>query len=98
MPLYIAEFADMQVYNGNLIPMAYAPPLAEQRITISGTSTQSSAFNAKTKSIRVHTDAICSIALGANPTAAVTNMRMVAGQTEYFAVSPGDKIAVITNT
>lgn len=98
MPLFIAEFADMQVYNGNLVPMAYAPPLVEQTVAISGTSTQSSAFNTKTKSIRVHTDAICSISVGSSPTATATTMRMVAGQTEYFAVTPGHKIAVITNT
>lgn len=98
MPLYIAEFAEMQVYNGNLVPMAYAPPLAEQTVAIGGTSTQSAVFNAKTKSIRVHTDAICSIAVGTSPTATATTMRMVAGQTEYFAVTPGHRLAVITNT
>lgn len=96
--VYIAEFAEMQVYNGNLVPMAYAPPLVEQTVAIGGASVQSSAFNAKTKSIRVHADAICSIAVGTNPTAAATTMRMVAGQTEYFAVTPAHKIAVITNS
>jgi orotate phosphoribosyltransferase len=48
--------------------------------------------------VRVHTDAICSIAYGANPTATINSFRMNANTTEYFGVNPGDKIAVISNT
>ena len=98
MPLYVAEFTQPSVYNGNLQPVAYLPALAEQKITISGTSAQSSAFNAKTRMIRVHTSEVCSILVGSNPTATVSTARLAAGQTEYFEVTPGDKIAVITNT
>jgi hypothetical protein len=46
----------------------------------------------------LHTDAICSIAFGPNPTAAATNMRMAANETRQFLVNVGDKVAVITNT
>jgi hypothetical protein len=46
----------------------------------------------------VHTDAICSISFGSNPTATATKARMAAGQTEYYAVNASDKVAVITNT
>lgn len=95
MSLYIAEFDG--VLTGRP-PMANMPPVAEQKISIGGTSTQSSAFNGKTTYIRVHAAAICSIAVGNNPTATTSNMRMAAGQTEYFVVKAGDKIAVITNT
>lgn len=64
------------------------------------TSTQSSAFNSKTVMVRVHTDSICSIVFGTNPTATVNNKRMAANTTEYFSVEPGKslKVAVITNT
>lgn len=96
--VFIAEFTQPSVYNGNLQPVAYMPPLAEQTVAIGGASVQSSAFNAKTRMIRVHTDAICSIAIGTNPTATAVKARMAAGQTEYFEVTPADKIAVITNT
>ena len=65
---------------------------------MSGTSAQSSAFNAATRFIRVHTDAICSILIGSNPTATTAKKRLAADQTEYFAVNSGDKIAAITNT
>jgi hypothetical protein len=60
----------------------------------------SSAFNAATTYVRIHTDAICSISFGTAPTATTSTMRMVAGQTEYFAVPVGRsfKVAAITNT
>ena len=38
------------------------------------------------------------IPFGADPTATADSKRMAAGQTEYFTVAPGDKVAVITNT
>ena len=47
--------------------------------------------------VRVHADAICSIKFGSAPVATTANMRLAANQTEYFQVSPGDKVSVITN-
>lgn len=74
------------------------PALAEQKLAISGVSAQSAAFNRLTRLIRVHTDIVCSVAVGgANPAATTSSARMAANQTEYFSVEPGDKIAVITN-
>lgn len=96
--VFIAEYPNSRVYQGGLIPVSEMPPLAEQTVAIGGGSTQSAAFNAKTQIIRVHTDAICSIAIGANPTATANTARLAANATEYFKVAPGDKIAVITNT
>lgn len=97
--LYITEFADAPVLkNGQAFGIGTLAPVAEQNITFTGTSAASAAFNAKTKFIRVHPDAICSIKCGPAPVAEATNLRMVAGQTEYFAVVPGDKIAAITNS
>jgi hypothetical protein len=34
---------------------------------------------------------------GLNPVATPTSMRMVAGQTEYFVVTPGERLAVIVD-
>jgi hypothetical protein len=99
MPLYIAEHKSLaQDKFGNPLNSGIQPPLAEQKLTISGTSGQSAAFNAGTSIIRVHTDAICSILIGNNPTATANNARLAAGQTEYFSVIAGDKLAVISNT
>lgn len=99
--LYITEFSDISVsfVRGNLAQIATQPPVVDQTpVAISGASAQSAAFNANTTLVRIHTDSICSILFGTNPTAATTNARLVAGQTEYFGVAPGMKVAVIANT
>lgn len=94
--VYIEEFArntNVQYQSG------YMPSLTHQTVVIGGSSTQSAAFSTGTYLIRVEVDATCSIQIGTtNPTATTTSMRFVAGQTEYFLVQPGDKLAVITNT
>lgn len=94
--LYITEFADVNATQGTTI--AKQPPVAEQTVAIGGSSTASSAFNQRTQYVKLSTDAICSILVGSAPTAAATNMRMAAGQTELFQVPQGFKVAVITNT
>lgn len=97
--LYISEYARLATdAANNVLPITYEPPLAEQTRSISGTSAQSSAFNAGTRFIRVHTDAICSVLVGNDPTATTSNQRLPADRTEFYAVRGGDKIAVITNT
>lgn len=100
--LYITEFAVQgRDAAGYLLPaVPLEPPVAEQTVAIGASSAQSNAFNASTSLIRVHTDAVCSLAVGTNPTAAASNRRMAIGQTEYCAVPVGKafKLAVITNT
>ena len=77
--LYIAEFADVRSLPGGAGQIAYQPPLAEQTVAIGGASAQSNAFNAGTRFIRVHTDAICSILIGANPTATAAKVATMMG-------------------
>lgn len=98
--LYIAEFESMPGSPGGHIQAALQAPLAEQTVTIAAGSAQSSAFNARTKYVRLHTDAICSILFGTDPTATAAKARMAANATEYFGVPQGTsyKVAVITNT
>jgi|SRR6185312_9869663 len=106
--LYVTEYQGIgQVgagIDGSSFRVPCQAPLGDgtqitQKILISGSSTQSAAFNRNTRLIRVHTDGICSIFVGgANPQATVGTDRLAANQTEYFAVNPGDKIAVIANT
>ena len=91
--LYLAEFAESDVNSSK------EPPISEQTIAIGGSSVScSAAFHAHTRLVRINTDAICSIAIGAAPTATATKRRMAANQTEYFSVEGGFKLAVITNT
>jgi hypothetical protein len=89
--LYVTEYAGHDAYSGQ------EPPITEQAFTFSS-STQSNAFAERTMLVRIHTDAICSIAFGADPTATTDSRRMVAGATEYFAVSRGLKVAAVANT
>jgi hypothetical protein len=102
--LYVEEFSaigEASNLTGPALSTAQAgkfPSLTGQTVSIGGGSVQSSAFNAATTLIRVHTDVICSVLIGSNPTALTTRNRMAANQTEYFGVRPGDKIAVISNS
>ena len=99
--LYITEFAQLAPSGapGGWGQVPLQPALAEQKITYS-TTTQSAAFNAKTRMVRIHTDSICSIEFGTNPTATTSTGRMAAGATEYHGVPVGQNymVAVITNT
>jgi len=99
--LYITEYAGLAPAGapGGWGQVPQDPPLAEQKVTY-GSSTQSAAFNAKTRMVRIHTDSICSIEFGTNPTATTSTARMVAGQTEYRGVPVGQSymVAAITNT
>jgi|TARA_X000001036_G_scaffold13469_1_gene11485 hypothetical protein len=70
-------------------------PLTTEKVTSSGSSAQSSAFNANIEYIRVIPDADCHIEFGVNPTAANTKIFLEAKSSECFKVSPGEKVAVI---
>lgn len=96
--VYITEHHRPGVYSGNLMPVVQMPPIASQTVAIGAASVQSAAFAATTKIIAAHTDAVCSIEIGTDPTATANSRRMAANSTEYFEVFPGHKIAVITNT
>jgi hypothetical protein len=98
MAVYVTEHTLPRIFTGNPLPVVELPPLATQKLTNGATSVQSSAFNAATRMIGVHTDAIVSIAVGVNPTATTSDKRMAAGMTEYFFVEAGQRIAVINNT
>jgi hypothetical protein len=97
--VYVTEFVGADEKTNVLVPAPKASGFVQQTpITLSGTSAQSAAFAAGTSLVRVHTDATCSVEFGSNPTATTNHLRMAADQTEYFAVVPGTKIAVISNT
>lgn len=96
--LDITEFSVVaRTPQGDVLPTGRWPA-TNQQVAIGGASAQSAAFGGATTFVRVHTDAACRIAIGANPTAAASSPRMAAGATEYFGVIPGDKLAVITTT
>jgi hypothetical protein len=96
--LYIAEYANLAETVRGAPPVAQAPAIAHQTVAITAGTLQSAAFDASTRFIRVHTDAICSIKIDSNPTATTSTARLAADQTEYFGVTAGHKVAVIANT
>lgn len=96
----VAYITEYQKYSGSgtSFQAALEPAQKNQAVAIT-TTTQSAAFGKNTYLIRVHVDAIACIEVGTNPAAvAGTSKRMAANQTEYFAVLPGQKIAVVTAT
>lgn len=102
MPIInIAEFVDTGSNSGirgsraNRAPVAHLPAPVVQQLTVGAASVQSVAFQANTGLIRIKTDTPCRIEVGANPTAVATSLLLAAGDTEYFGVTPGQKLAVI---
>lgn len=100
--LYITEYAELSILAaGRVGQMPVEPPVTEQTVAINVGSTQSAAFNASTKLIRVHCDGICAIEIGTSPTATVASggagsQRLAANQTQFHDVSRGSfKLAVI---
>jgi hypothetical protein len=98
--LYIAEYDKLQVdSNGKAVMAPREPSLAEQTITIGMSSTKATnAFGTRTKFVQLSTDAICSVAFGASPSASAANQRLPANTIVFKGVNPGDSVAVITNS
>ena len=97
--LYITEYALMGSAPNAGPQMPMDPPIASQTVAIGGVSAQSAFFNVATRFVRLHSDVVCSVALGPAPTATATGARMAANQTEYRAVPEGGtcRVAVIAN-
>lgn len=98
--LFITEFKGAPP-NSVYYQAATAPAVTNQSVAITpNSSVQSVAFNSATGLVRlqcVTTDTadVCNVAIGGtNPTATGLSMRLTSGQTEYFVVKPGDKLAV----
>lgn len=79
------------------IQVAKLPAVTKQAVAIGAGSVQSTAFSGDTSLIRLHPEANCTIKIGANPSAAAGDeVTLVSDQIEYFEVTPGQKLAVIT--
>jgi hypothetical protein len=92
--LYVTEYAEPSQFAPTLGP----EPGSNQVVNYAGGTTQSTAFKTNTTLVRLHTDSVCSVRFGLNPTATTSDARLAAGQTEYFKVLPGNKVAAIINT
>lgn len=90
MPLIVSELPGV----GRLGPVMMVP-VAEQSVAIGASSTQSAAFNARTRVLRLHATAACHVAIGPNPTATTSKFRLAVDGEAFFEVQSGDKVAVI---
>lgn len=82
----IAEYANLAVdEGGRVVPVALEPSLAVQSVTYT-TNVASSAFNARTRFIRVICDAKAHFEFGTAPTATATDPYIATDSAEYFAV------------
>jgi len=68
---------------------------ASQNIASGAGSTQSTAFGPQTYQVRVVATAAVNIRIGENPTAVATDSLLPANFPDYFAVTPGQKLAAI---
>jgi len=68
-------------------------PLSNEQVTFT-TSAQSSAFDGSADVVRFIADADAYLLFGANPTALATSMYVPANTVEYFAIRPGEKLAI----
>ena len=94
--LWITEFKFIGSDATNARPqVAYHPPVATQTPITLGASTQSAAFNAETRYIRLRADATCHYVVGTNPTATTNDTPLDANSPEHIGVPAGMKLAVI---
>ena len=95
--LYVSEYGGLAVGG---LPVGFEPSIRDYTLAIGAGGVSTVAFDNATTIIRVHTDAICSIAIVATTTSTATtsNKRMGAGATEYFGVRGGYHVSVITNS
>jgi hypothetical protein len=67
-------------------------------VSVSGTSAQSAALSGSTGYVRLLSTTLCHVRAGSSPTATTSNMPLPPYVPEYFAVTPGTKIAAIQNS
>ena len=100
--LYVTEYSDVpSAYAAIDMQLVREPPLVDQvPVAIGAGALQSAAFSTMTKIVRLHTDVVCSFAIGppATTTATANNQRLAANATEFKLVIPGNVVSVITNT
>jgi hypothetical protein len=100
--LYLTEFDSLlnDAASGSSYPRC--PSLADQVIAFGGISAASAPFNGRTRVVRVHSSATCAVKIGGSAPVAKSGLggtsRLAAGVSEYYAVHPGEAVAVITAT
>lgn len=95
--LYISEYNLIGNASGHIAQIANEPVIADQVVDYSGGVASSTAFKGSTQYVRILCDTQCSVQFGTTPTATTSTKLIPALTPEYFGVSPGFKISVISN-
>ena len=97
--LNITEYGDFgKGPDGTPMQAGLEPALFTDNVSFT-TSTQSSAFNRKTRLVRLVSDTACYVKFGTNPTATTsTDCKLAANVVEFFCVPQGEsyKVAAVT--
>ena len=94
--IYISEFTVGPIQLGQFWPFLRAPNKS-QAMTILGAGSMAKPLSPRTNLIRILADRACFISIGANPSNdPATAIPLVAGVPELFAISPKDRIRVIS--
>lgn len=102
--LYITELKNLTTITSAAGQLVQAPFIgngsnAEQHLSLTTTSTQSSAWSAGTNFIMVNTDIACCLVFGGNTasiTATTTSHRMGPNETRFYGVNAGGTLATIS--
>ena len=98
MTVYVTEFQSLRAVDGGVTgPALHGPSVANQVMTPTASAAQSAPFHARTRLVRVHTDAPVLIDVGPSPNAD-TGWRMAANQTETYGVAEGHTVSVKVTT
>ena len=71
---------------------------ASQSVAYTGTAGQSSAISDQIRVVRILSSSDCFVLVGVNPTATSSDAILVAANTEYISVRPGEKISAIQSS
>jgi len=101
--LFVSEYGSLlnDASSGSNYPRC--PTVADQVVAYGGVSAVSAPFNPATRVIRIHTTGISAVKIGGRTPVAIAGLvggtaRMPANATEFYAVQPGDAVAVIAST
>jgi hypothetical protein len=85
--------------DGDIIPSGLEPSYRNQQLTPGATAVTSQPLGENTRFVRIHTDSVIRLRVGANVVADQTSMRLGAGQTEFLGVRPGGlTVSIIAST
>jgi hypothetical protein len=97
--LFITEFESLTKDRSSGALLVHMPALVYQVAAFAGSYSVSSPFGPGTHIVRLQSDVPCLVQISKAPSVAAGNgMRISSGQTEYFAVNPGDSVAVIVSS